>query len=879
MVAEALVGRVAELAALRARLAGKEGRIVTVWGPGGIGKTRLALEVVRDLPGATFFCPLAHARSAKDLVKVVGQSLGLSGNVARTDTDALARIGRALASRGASLVVLDNVEQILTPAVAALSLWTALAKEARFLVTSREVTRAPGEVAFELLPLALPRTDEEDADAVRLLVTRARAVRPGFSAEGRVLRAIVERLDGIPLAIELAAARLAVLRADQLEARLAKRFDVLAVAHGGLEPRQRTLRGAIDWSWDLLDEDERGALAALSVFRGTFDLEAVEAVLEGPLGARATELLTTLRHKSLVRAAPEADAGTESVGPRFVLLESIRDYASERLEAREEARAIEDRHAAYFAREGERAAEALDSDGGEAALLWLGREQDNLLAVVERFLASPSASRAEGALRAAAALEPLLAAWGPLSLAADVLERALAVPDASAAPAAARARALEAHAEALLGVGQLAEAHEAAVASRAVDPHADGASRARRTSLLGAIEQARGATAEARALQSEALSIAEAAGARREIGYALSSLALVDHVAVAPERAEALYRQAIDVLAAAGSTRLAARAEARLGFLMVDLGRFAEARALFESSLAKARGKNRALEGIVTGYLGNALRAEGRLREADAYYTDALQRVSAAGDRRFEATFTMDLGILRALEGRFAAALVLLASAESLGKEVGDPRLAALARGYRAMALAGATEIEAARALLDPPTDAVVERVQAYQAIFIEACALRGRSDVEAATARLRGEIARRASAGLFTDHERLTARAAEATLDGLAPPEAALVVDAARGRIRLPGGVWVELPPSTANGRAFRALLERRATAPGVAVSVDEIVAQAWPGERLRAEAAKNRVRVAIAALRSLGLREVLLSRDAGYVLDPAVVLVRTSI
>ncbi len=378
-----------------------------------------------------------------DLLAIVADLLGLGSSGAGTAAEGIARVGRSLAARGRTLLVLDNVEQIVADAASALVTWSTMAPDARLPRHVARAARGTGRAALRALAASTRAADDGVPEAVRLLVDRARAVRPSFEADGDVLRAIVERLDGIPLAIELAAARLSVMSAEQLLARLDDRFSVLRRGHGNAEQRQRTMHHAIDWSWNLLDEAERRALSGLSVFRG-FDLEAASAVL----GADVIDTVAALRHKSLIAEAPAAPE-TEAA-PRFLLLQSIREFAALELGAR--APGVRRAHARYFADAASTWAEHVDGLGSGAALAKLTLEHDNLLAVAERFDESPA-----DALRALIALEALLTSRGAANQLALLLGRALE-PAAPAVPRALRLRALEVQASALLGLGQLADA-------------------------------------------------------------------------------------------------------------------------------------------------------------------------------------------------------------------------------------------------------------------------------------------------------------------------------------------------------------------------------------------------------------------------------------
>ncbi|WP_103127447.1 LuxR C-terminal-related transcriptional regulator [Deinococcus aerius] len=337
-----LIGREREVALVEQILNWPAVSLLTLTGPGGVGKTRLALEAARVLaprfPGGVLFVPLAPLERAEQVMPAVARALGLQPSA----RDVVEVVGEALAERQL-LLVLDNFEHV-QDAAPDLGRLLALAQGSTLLVTSRERLRLYGEHEFPVPPLGLPRPDDPVGDAVRLFLDRARAARPGLTldeGEGQLIEDICRGLDGLPLALELAAARVRVLGLGALRDRLRDRLSLLTGGARDLPQRQQTLRAAIDWSFALLDEAERRLLARLGVFVGGFTLEAAGAVCRGEeedvLGG-----LASLVDKSLVQG--------EARGPdtRYRLLETVREYALEQLRRGGEEEAVHAAHLKFF---------------------------------------------------------------------------------------------------------------------------------------------------------------------------------------------------------------------------------------------------------------------------------------------------------------------------------------------------------------------------------------------------------------------------------------------------------------------------------------------------------------------------------------------------
>jgi predicted ATPase/DNA-binding CsgD family transcriptional regulator len=428
-----LVGRENETGELTALLDAH--RLVTLIGPGGVGKTRLALRIA-----AVHADPFPDGARLADLAPVgpelVGDTLARAFGVVPQPGWVLRDMLREVAGPMRCLLLLDNCEHVVAETAEIVADLLNAGGQLRILATSREPLGVPGEVTYQVPTLAVPHPRDSAAaasaggyDAVRLFVDRAATASPGFTLNDTIapaIAALCQRLDGLPLAIELAASRVRTFGPVELVEHLDQRFELLATGARTALPRQRTLRGAIDWSYQLLDDDERALFDRLGVFPADFDFEAARSVCgaDDPGGTAVITLLPRLVDKSLVSTV-------DNDSRRYRLLETIRAYAAERLAASGDEPAVRRRHATHYLGVAVQAAEELRTSAQRACLDRLAAERPNLRAALAHSIATGDI---ESAWRWIAALQRLWAITGQRREAYEWIQRALAIGDPPATP-------------------------------------------------------------------------------------------------------------------------------------------------------------------------------------------------------------------------------------------------------------------------------------------------------------------------------------------------------------------------------------------------------------------------------------------------------------
>ncbi len=613
--ATALVGRGRELDEITALLRDDETRLLTVTGPGGAGKTRLAVaagdRLAEAFANGIFFVGLAALRDPGLVVPEIARSLGVS----EQPGEPLARsIARRLEERHV-LVVLDNVEQVLG-AAADVAVLLESAPGLAVIATSREPLRIRGEREYALPPLALD-------EALDLFMERALAVRADCVVEWdlAVAREIVDRLDRLPLAIELVAARVKLLSLGAIAERLGERLTFVAGTRRDLPERQRTLRGAIEWSYDLLEPGERTLFARIAVFMGGWTLDAAETVTGADL-----DTLASLLDKSLVTRAGD---------DRFTMLETIREYAVDRLGACEDAEEICRAHAQYFLGIARAAEAAYDGPDAVAAVNRLEQEHDNLRSALEWALSSDPALGSELAAE-------LGGFWYR-------------------------------HTHAVEGGMWLARAAAAADGS-------DPLLRARILHNLGVLTDLQRGPEAARYLE-EAVALYRETDDLRRLTRSMNSLGIVTRNSGDLPRARELLEECLAMRRELGDRGLISVTTCDLGVVAVDEGDLDAAEAYFRESLEIDRetGDEPGVA-VNVGNLGWVALARGRVEEARPLVREALRGFDEVGDREGLAEALEQSAVLVGRDGRPEVAARIAGSAAGLRETIGVPPASAYDR-------------------------------------------------------------------------------------------------------------------------------------------------------------------------------------------------------
>jgi predicted ATPase len=649
-----IVGRESELAQLEGLLA--SGGVVTVWGPAGIGKTRLALESARrwaaaDATRGAVFVNLRQAVDADGALRAIALALQPSSPPAGTTDEVESSIGRMLRVKGSFALVLDGIEHVAARLGPALERWGAVGTDARLLATSRQ--RATAGMLVELGPLP---TDTESSAAVELFVQRSAVLESEPDARSTLLR-IARVLDGNPLAIELAAARLELLGPRVLLERLSKRpLELLGGTSAQGAPL--TMTEALAWSWGLLREDEKLALAKVSVFCGSFTAQAAEAVIDAPSGAAVLDLLQSLRDKSLLGSA----LGRATT--RISISASVREYASERLAELGLGEQTRDKHAEYFVAMTAPLAERVVSRGDVIAFQALAAETDELLAAWEhaRRRSLPTA------FAALLALDPLLATRGPSGKHREMLDEALRAEESPTVDRHVVSRLRQARGRVLTRLGRHDDARaDLDLALADARQSGDRVGEASCLLDLGMLHHATRNLDEARRLY-EAVTLLDTDNALIE-ARALGNLGAMHHDGHRFDDAYACYVEAIALFESLGDPKPIGLFLANLAMLDFDRGRIGDAARRFGRAVARLESAEAPrLLAIALGSLGMLELGEGEIAAAIAHHERSYALLEEVGDPRSEALCLGRLGAALACQGSLEAATAAMAKGERIGR-------------------------------------------------------------------------------------------------------------------------------------------------------------------------------------------------------------------
>ncbi len=674
------VGREKEAAAAKELLLRQDVRLITVTGPGGIGKTRLAIEVassfIERFPGGIHFIPLSPISDPGLIASVIVQALGVGEAGGQSPLEILKKNLQDSLS-APMLFVLDNFEHLLqaAPTVAEL---LAMGPNLKILVTSRAALHVYGEHEFPVPPLALPSSRAvpslellSKCSAVALFVQRAVAAKPGFELNRENAAAVTEicaRLDGLPLAIELAAARVKVLSPASLLTRLASRLQLLTGGARDLPQRQQTLRAAMDWSYDLLSPSEQTLFRRLSVFLGGCTLESVEAVCDtkSDLDLDLLDGMASMVDKSLVQQVEQ------SVGEsRFVMLETIREYALEKLHASGEMASTKRAHAAYCLVLAE---EEATQQGGAEDAQWLERfalEHDNFRAGLDWLTETGDA---DWGLRLGTALFRFWEVREHLAEGRAALGKLLKLAGA-AAPTKARARAL-------FSAGVLASVQgdysaAAALFRESMDlarPLGDNQGVAVCLNALAVCSREQGDFAVARSLFEEALMLWRDLGDLKAVARALSNFASVVKLQGEYERALSLYAECLSIFRGLGDQVGVAWSLNYQGDVARDQGDSSAAQTLYEQSLAIFReiGDRWGIAGALAD-LGSLAREQQEYRRASSLFQESLETFRELNHKRGIARVLECFACSAAAQLEAERALRLAGAAAAIRHSIGAP--------------------------------------------------------------------------------------------------------------------------------------------------------------------------------------------------------------
>ena len=674
------VGREREMGEVRTLLSGT--RLLTLTGTGGMGKTRLSQQIAADIleeyPDGVWRVELAPLTSGTQVPQAVAQALGVNEQPGQGMPETLT----ANLKDKQLLLLLDNCEHLVAECAELAAALLRSCPQTRVLATSREPLNIAGEQVYRVPSLSLPDPKQGDStivqslrqyEAVRLFIERTLLVKPAFAvthANAPALAQVCHRLDGIPLALELASARMRSLSVEEINDRLSNRFRLLTGGDRTATPRQQTLRGLVDWSYDLLSGQEKTLLARLSVFAGGWTLAAAEAVCGfDPVEEwEVLDLLTSLADKSLVSAEEENGA------TRYRMLETLRQYAAEKCESADETGPVRSRHRDWFLALAEEAEIQLKGPDQAAWLSRLETEHDNLRAALDW---CATYTEGEAGLRLAGALWRFWQIRGHFTEGREHLARALGRASSRTAASA------KAHS----GAGNLALFQGDTAAARSLNEQSLAISResgdapgvAYALNYLGYIARSQGDPVSARTQYEESLAISRRFGDKYLTASVLYNLGYVfsfqsDHVS-----ARTLYEESLAIRREIGDKYGIAYSLNNLGMVAYDQGDPVSAGALCEESLAIQRGLGDQ-RGVAMSLnnLGNIAKVQGDPVRARSFQEESLTIRRKLGDRQGIALTLLNLGSLAHDQGDKVSSRSFNEEGLAISREIEDKQITAM---------------------------------------------------------------------------------------------------------------------------------------------------------------------------------------------------------
>ena len=856
------IGRNAALATLRDAIARGQ-RLITIMGPPGVGKTTVAQQLGRELrdldgaawPGGIWFCDLADARDATDVREAVSGLLAVDP-----------------AALGPALIVLDNLEQVVGSAGELLMAWLRQAPQIVWVTTSRERLRLEGESVVDLGPLS---ADE----ALTLWVDRVQAVNAAYmgNEDLDVVRELLDDLDRVPHAIELAASRMNMLDAPALKRGLSARFELLSRGRRGTTDRHASLQAALEWSWRLLKPWERVALMDCSTFCGTFTVEAAQQVVkldEDPACPGVFETLHALRDQSLL----SREARDTRV--RLRLSASVREYAAAQLRGCGREADAHARHARTAVEAAERHAAVAMERGCALAVAAIHDDRANISAAATR----RSHAEPAMALRALTALTPAVMAYGPLSEHLARLDEALEDWPSIAVLSETVVLATLARGRCRLAEGRVDKAAADFLpvleAARILElPHA------RAQAVLGMARCALRMGENAAAVDSFTLARDLHVGSARWSALASSGVGYARALCGEASEGRTLMLRAIDRLRALGDLEHEAIATLRLGAIELELGRHLSAKGRLARVLSIANElQHDGLRADALSDLGLCHHVSGNASDALAVYEEALPLYITLGARLGAARLRVRRSMAQLEEGDGHGAERGLRRAMAELEALGDKAGLASAHARLGYALCELGH-----------TDDADHHFTCAGADHLHGL-LSGRLDLELAVmSSERGDAERCKQLLAGVQHKvrsdgsdgpevrlvkRLLRRALQrrATLGDSGDADAVVAVQCDGTAFRVGSSPPVSCGRYRAVCRVLAALARCAVDRPGVALTPAELVGIAWPGESMQPGSAKNRLQVTLSKLRKLGMRSALMRNTTGYLLDPTAGLLLVS-